>query len=57
MIKYAIPVKMDNKGRVTVPKRILDETKLTPGKTEVIIVYDDSDKSQIIVKENNYEDY
>lgn len=57
MIKYAIPVKMDNKGRVTVPKRILDEMKLTPGKTEVIIVYDDSDKSQIIVKENNYEDY
>lgn len=57
MIKYAIPVKMDNKGRVTVPKRILDEMKLTPGKTEVIIVYDDSDKSQIIVKENNYENY
>ena len=57
MIKYAIPVKMDNKGRVTVPKRILDEMKLTPGKSEVIIVYDDSDKSQIIVKENNYEDY
>ena len=53
MIKYAIPVKMDSKGRITIPKHILDELQWKPRELEVIVVYNDCDKKQITVKEND----
>lgn len=52
MIKYAIPVKMDSKGRITIPKHILDAIQWKPGESEVIVVYNENDNSQIIIKES-----